>query len=186
MLLFVCAQEKNNAEKGGRGLYGSVTGLSKQPENLLGFFKEQIALEERIVSVAKASVQNAKNELVRQLIEGIALDSNKHALMLGALIAHLQSKTPFITEDKRDELGKNIRNHITLEAQAIKTYSALIPKTTDAGMKQVLEYILGDERRHHKLLTQIYQLVIEKQTLTEKDLWDLTWKDVPWHGGPGG
>ena len=167
-------------------MYRSVTALSKQPENLLGFFKEQIALEERIISVAKASVQNAKNELVRQLIEGIALDSNKHALMLGGLIAHLQSKTPFITEEKRDELGKNVRNHIALEAQAVKTYGALIPKTTDAGMKQVLQYILDDERRHHKLLTRIYELVIEKQTLTEKDLWDLTWKDVPWHGGPGG
>ncbi len=106
--------------------------------------------------------------------------------MLNAILARIDSKTPFIDEAKRDELGKNIKAHIEMEAQAIKTYAELIPKTEDPGSKQVLEYILEDEKRHHQLLTQLYKLVIEKETLTEEDLWDLTWKDVPWHGGPGG
>ena len=54
------------------------------------------------------------------------------------------------------------------------------------GVKQVLQYILDDERRHHELLKKIHELIIEKETLTEQDIWDLAWKDVPWHGGPGG
>lgn len=157
-----------------------------EKDKLMAFLKDQIILEEKIVKIAKASVKNTKNELVRYLIEAISIDSNKHALMLNALLAHLQSKTPFISEEKRDELGTNIKEHINLEALAIKTYGALIPETEDPGAKQVLEYILDDEKRHHKLLKRIYQLVIEKETLTEQDLWDLTWKDVPWHGGPGG
>jgi rubrerythrin len=157
-----------------------------EKEKLIAFLKEQINLEEHIVKVANASVSNTKNELIRYLIQAIAIDSNKHALMLKALISHLESKTPFISEEKRDELGKNIKEHINLEANAIKTYGDLIPKTDDPGIKQVLEYILDDERRHHKLLKRIHELVIEKETLTEQDLWDLTWKDVPWHGGPGG
>lgn len=153
---------------------------------LINFLKEQIALEEQIVLTATASVKTTENRLVRRLIEGIAIDSNKHALILQAIIAHLESKTPFITEEKRNELGDNISRHIKLEAQAIKTYSDLIPKTTDSGIKKLLEYILEDERRHHKLLKEIHTLVIEKETLTEQDLWDLTWKDVPFHGSPGG
>ncbi len=157
-----------------------------EKEKLVGFLKEQIKLEEHIVKVANASVSNTKNELIRYLIQAIAIDSNKHALMLTALISHLESKTPFISEEKRDKLGENIKEHITLEANAIKTYGDLIPKTNDPGIKQVLEYILDDEHRHHKLLKKIHKLVIEKETLTEQDLWDLTWKDVPWHGGPGG
>ncbi len=83
-------------------------------------------------------------------------------------------------------MGKNIQEHISLEAKAIETYTKIIPETDDPGSKQVLEYILEDEKRHHKLLNRIYSLVIEKETLTEEDLWNLTWKDVPWHGGPGG
>lgn len=152
----------------------------------MAFLKDQITLEGKIVKIAKASVKNTKNELVRYLIEAIAIDSNKHALMLNALLAHLQSKTPFISEEKRDELGKNVQEHIKMEAYAIKTYGDLLPKTDDPGTKQVLEYILEDEKRHHTLLQRIYRLVIEKETLTEQDLWDLTWKDVPWHGSPGG
>ncbi len=160
--------------------------ISMEKDKFMAFLKDQITLEGKIVKIAKASVKNTKNELVRYLIEAIAIDSNKHALMLNALIAHLQSKTPFISEEKRDELGKNVQEHIDMEAYAIKTYSDLLPNTDDPGTKQVLEYILEDEKRHHKLLKRIYQLVIEKETLTEQDLWDLTWKDVPWHGGPGG
>ena len=160
--------------------------MCMEKEQLKTFLKEQIVLEEKIVRKAKASVKNTKNELVRHLIQAIAIDSNKHALLLNAILARLESKTPFIDEEKRDQLGNNIKEHINLEAHAIKTYQELIPKTEDPGSKQVLEYILDDEKRHHKLLKRLYELVIEKETLTEEDLWDLTWKDVPWHGGPGG
>ncbi|MFX1474144.1 MAG: ferritin family protein [Promethearchaeota archaeon] len=155
-------------------------------KQLSKFLKEQVQLEKRIIRAAKASVKNAKNKLVRYLIEGIALDSSKHALLLNALIAHVKSQTPFISQEKRDELGENISKHIELEAQAIETYRDILPKTTDPTVKQILQSILEDERRHHQLLQQIFHLVIEKETLTEEDLWDLTWKDVPFHGAPGG
>jgi len=160
--------------------------LLMDKDQLKAFLKKQIALEEKIVRIAKKSVKDTQNELVKSLIQAIAIDSNKHALMLNAILARLESKTPFIEEAKRDQLGKNIQAHIEMEAYAIKTYKELIPQTEDPGSKQVLEYILDDENRHHRLLTQLYKLVIEKETLTEEDLWDLTWKDVPWHGGPGG
>jgi len=157
-----------------------------EKNEFIKFLKEQILLEEQIVAIATASVKSTKNQLVHHLIEGIGLDSKKHALILQAIIAHLESKTPFITEEKRNELGRNISHHIELEAKAIKTYSTIIPKTTDSGIKNLLEYILEDERRHHKLLKEIYNAIIQKETLTEQDLWDLTWKDVPFHGSPGG
>lgn len=155
-------------------------------DQLKAFLKNQVALEGRIVRMAQKSVKDTKNQLVKNLIQAIAIDSNKHALMLNAILARVESKTPFIEETKRDELGKDIQTHIELEAEAINTYEELIPEMQDPGSKQVIQYILEDEKRHHKLLTQLYKLVIEKETITEEDLWDLTWKDAPWHGGPGG
>jgi rubrerythrin len=155
-------------------------------KQLVKFLRKQAALERQIVRKAKAGAKNTKNKLIRYLIEGIALDSGKHALLLKALIAHLESRTPFISHEKRDVLGDAIREHIELESQAIETYSELIPKATDSTVKQILQAILEDERRHHQLLQQIFHLVIEKETLTEDDLWELTWKDVPFHGAPGG
>ncbi|MFX1319564.1 MAG: ferritin-like domain-containing protein [Promethearchaeota archaeon] len=155
-------------------------------DQLKAFLKNQIVLEGKIVRMAKKSVKDTRNQLVKNLIQAIAIDSNKHALMLNAILARLASKTPFIEETKRNELGRDIKIHIELEAEAIKTYKELIPEMEDPGTKQVIQYILDDEKRHHSLLTQLYELVIVKETLTEEDLWDLTWKDVPWHGGPGG
>ena len=155
-------------------------------DQLKTFLEEQIKLEEKIVKMATKSVGDTQNQLVKHLIQAIAIDSNKHALLLKAILARIESRTPFIDEAKRDELGEDIKTHIELEANAINTYTKLIPQTEDPGSKQVLKYILEDEKRHHRLLTQLYKLVIEKETLTEEDLWDLTWKDAPWHGGPGG
>ena len=155
-------------------------------DQLKTFLEEQIKLEEKIVKMATKSVGDTKNQLVKHLIQAIAIDSNKHALLIKAILARIESRTPFIDEAKRDELGEDIKTHIELEANAINTYTKLIPQTEDPGSKQVLKYILEDEKRHHRLLTQLYKLVIEKETLTEEDLWDLTWKDAPWHGGPGG
>ncbi|MFX1299441.1 MAG: ferritin family protein [Promethearchaeota archaeon] len=176
--------KNDNTEKAAGQKETMVTCMDK--DQLKAFFKKQIALEEKIVRIAKKGVEDTQNLLVKYLIQAIAIDSNKHALLLNALIARLESKTPFIEEKKRNELGKDIQEHIRMEAEAIKTYTELIPETDDPGSKQVLEYILDDEKRHHNLLSQLYELVIEKETLTEEDLWDLTWKDVPWHGGPGG
>ena len=172
--------QKRNDERRGDG------DLIMDTDQLKAFLKNQVALEERIVRMTQKSVKDTKNQLVKNLIQAIAIDSNKHALMLNAILARIESKTPFIEETKRDELGKDIQTHIELEAEAIKTYKELIPEMEDPGSKQIIQYILDDEKRHHKLLTQLYKLVIEKETLTEEDLWDLTWKDAPWHGGPGG
>ena len=109
--------------------------MPKEKENIVSFLEEQVELENRIVQAAQESVQSTANELVRKLIEGIALDSRKHTLLLGALIAHLQVRTPFISEERRDRLGNTIREHIELEAKAIETYNSLLSKATDPRVK---------------------------------------------------
>lgn len=46
--------------------------------------------------------------------------------------------------------------------------------------------IYDDEQKHHKLLLDIKDKIAKRETLTEDVLWDLIWKDSPWHGAPGG
>jgi hypothetical protein len=46
--------------------------------------------------------------------------------------------------------------------------------------------ILEDEKRHHGLLKQVLEILVKGETITEADWWDMLWKDVPFHGSPGG
>jgi len=50
----------------------------------------------------------------------------------------------------------------------------------------VLEAIYSDELEHHKLLVSIKRNIAEKEKFGEEELWDMVWKESPWHGAPGG
>lgn len=150
------------------------------------FYQKQVELEKKIVEKATDSVKNVNNILIRELIQGIAMDSKKHSSMLNALIAMHTKSTPLIKEDITDELEKNLLEHIALEKQAIETYKELLNRDFKESERIIIEAILKDELRHHTLLKKIHKMIVEKETLTEQDLWDWVWKDSLFHGSPGG
>ncbi len=149
------------------------------------FFKNQIKLEKQIVESAQTSVEGVQNEVIRELILGIAMDSNKHASLLNALVASYGS-VPLIAEEITDQLKKNLETHIRLEQEAIDTYNELWNQLTDEKEKVVIKAIINDEIRHHTLLVRLHKMIVEKETLTEAMLWEITWKDSLFHGTPGG
>ena len=156
-------------------------------QELIQFLEQQIKVEEDIVKISNESVELIKNQLIRELIRGIALDSHKHAMMLNSVIALLSKPTPLIEEEDREKIGKSIKSHIKMEAEAIKTYTELAEKhKSDEKLSLIFQYLLSDEKRHHALLTRIDKLIVEKETLAEQDLWDMMWKYSPFHGSPGG
>ncbi|MFX1283711.1 MAG: ferritin family protein [Promethearchaeota archaeon] len=150
------------------------------------FYKKQILLEEKIVEIANTSIKDVPNVMVKELILGIAMDSNKHASLLNALIALNTGSTPLIPEETTDQLKENISKHIELEQQAIDTYKAFWKELKDEKEKVVIKAILNDEIRHHQLLKRLHEMIVEKEKLTEQDIWDWTWKDSLFHGSPGG
>ena len=152
----------------------------------LEFFKKQVQLEKQIVSAAQTAVKDVKNLIVKELIEGIAHDSVKHASLLNSLIAAHEGKNPLIDEKLTDQLKANLEKHIQLEQEAIDTYKELLYQLDDGKEKLIVKYILTDEVRHHQMLTRIHKLIVEKETITEQDIWELTWKDSISHGSPGG
>ncbi len=62
----------------------------------------------------------------------------------------------------------------------------VIAKTRNEKVKFLLESIASDEKRHHDLLNKIMSTVVRGETITEGDWWDFLWRNVPFHGAPGG
>ncbi len=156
-------------------------------EKLLTFIEEQIKLEKEIVEISKESVADIKNELIKSLIQGITMDSKKHALLLGAIKGLLTGPTPLIEEESFDKIKATIEKHIELEAKAIRTYKTILTdETQDEKIKMVISEIHKDEVRHHTFLKRLLKALIEKETLTEDMLDDWLFKYAPFHGSPGG
>ncbi|MFX1487213.1 MAG: ferritin family protein [Promethearchaeota archaeon] len=160
--------------------------MTQEKKEILGFLKEQIKLEGRIVKIAEKTVSKTENVLVREMIRGIALDSRKHANLITAMIGILLSKTPFLSVKERKDIGEGIKEHIKLEEKAIETYTDLLKQVENEYMRLLLKYLIADEHRHHELLTRIDKEIVEAETFTDEDVWDIMWKDSVFHGSPGG
>ncbi|MFP3984492.1 MAG: ferritin-like domain-containing protein [Candidatus Bathyarchaeia archaeon] len=152
---------------------------------MVKFFKDQIKLEHQIVESVTNSLKTVRNPIVKQVLRAIAFDSQKHAGIYNAAIS-IATVTPALTDKEYRELEKIAENHIVDEEKAINALDKIMPKIENKKVKFLLESIVADERKHHELLNKIMDLVVQKEAITEEDWWEILWKNVPFHGAPGG
>jgi rubrerythrin len=76
--------------------------------------------------------------------------------------------------------------HIDNEEKVMKQVDAFIEKVKDTKIKFLLESIQADEKRHHELLKTIMAIIGRGETITKDEWWEIMWRNVPFHGSPGG
>jgi hypothetical protein len=148
--------------------------------------KEQIKVENEIVDSLNTALVDVKNPPVRGVLKGISLDSVKHAEMYAAATELLTSVSQALTQEHLDKQKALVEKHIRLEAELIKKIGKELPSVENQKVKLLLSAILADEKRHHALLKMVLEILVRGETITEADWWDLLWKNVPFHGAPGG
>jgi bacterioferritin (cytochrome b1) len=159
--------------------------LSSKDE-LVDLFKNQIKIEQTIVDSVKEGLTEIKNPAVKGVLNGISLDSLKHAQMYSSAITLLTSVPQALTEGNLDKQKELVKKHIQLEVDVIQKLGEIIPLVQNEKVKLLLNAILEDEKRHHALLQKVLNILIKGETITDKDWWDVIWENVPFHGTPGG
>jgi rubrerythrin len=155
-------------------------------DELVDLFKKQIKIEQTIVDSAKEGISEIKNPAVKGVLNGISLDSLKHAQMYSSAITLLTSVPQALTEGNLDKQKELVKKHIQLEVEVIQKLREIIPSVQNEKVKLLLDAILEDEKRHHDLLQKVLNILIKGETITDKDWWDVMWENVPFHGTPGG
>ena len=158
----------------------------KTKNELIEFMKRQIKIENEIVDSLNNALIDMKNPPVRGVLKGISLDSVKHAEMYAAATELLTRVSQAITQEQLDKQKAVVEKHIRLEAELIKKISDVLPTVENERVKLLLSAILEDEKRHHELLKMVLEILVRGEAITEADWWDLLWKNVPFHGAPGG
>jgi hypothetical protein len=159
--------------------------LSSEDE-LVQFLKDQIKIENKIVESLNESLPEIGNLSVKGVLKGVSLDSVKHSEMYTAAVALLTTVSKALTQDNLDKQKNLVEKHIQMEAELIQKIGKELPKVKNNKVKLLLEAILADEKRHHILLKNVLEILVKGETITEADWWDMLWKDVPFHGAPGG
>lgn len=159
--------------------------LSLTEEELISFFREQVKLEEKIVESLSRTLETIKNPVAKGVLKGISLDSLKHAEIYKAAI-EISSVPQALTEEEFYRLKEDVERHIKNEERVIGRLQKAIKETRNEKVVFLLESIVKDEERHHALLSEIMDIVVRGETITEADWWDFLWRNVPFHGAPGG
>jgi len=162
-----------------------VNVLSSRDE-LLNFLREQIKMENEIVNSLNGALVEIRNPAVKGVLKGISLDSVKHAEMYGAAVKLLTSVSPALTQEHLDKQKELVKEHIRIEAELIERISEVIPSIENEKVRLLLNAVSLDEKRHHELLKKVLEILVRGETITEEDWWDIIWKNVPFHGAPGG
>jgi len=155
-------------------------------DELVEFLKEQVKVENKIVDSLNKSLPEIDNPKVKGVLKGVSLDSVKHAEMYASAVRLMTTVSKALTQENLDKQKNLVERHIQMEADLIKKISKVLPTVKDNKVKLLLSAILEDEKRHHGLLKQILEILVKGETITEADWWDIIWKDVPFHGSPGG
>ena len=159
--------------------------LSSKDE-LIAFLKKQIKIENKIVESLNNSLTEIGNPTVKGVLKGISLDSVKHAEMYASAINLLTKVSQALTQEHLDKQRELVKEHIRIEAELIERISEVIPNIENKKVRLLLNAILADEKRHHKLLKTVLEILVRGETITDEDWWDVLWKNVPFHGAPGG
>ena len=148
-------------------------------ERLPIFLESMIEAEKAIVKSVEESLEELGNYAVEAALKGISLDSMKHAMLYGSALAILtESRTP-LDETQLDRQRELVKRHITMEERVIARLEEMIPRVENEKISFILETIIADERRHHKVLLNVQDLLVRGETVTEEDWWDAVWGDVP-------
>jgi rubrerythrin len=148
--------------------------------------KRQIVIEKEIVNSLNKGIVDIKNPPVKGVLKGISLDSVKHAELYASAVTLLTNVSPALKQENLDAQRVLVEKHIQMEAELIKKLEKMMPTIENKKVKFLLDAILTDERRHHAMLKMVLEIIVHGETITEADWWELLWKNVPFHGAPGG
>ncbi|MET1128464.1 MAG: ferritin-like domain-containing protein [Thermoproteota archaeon] len=156
-------------------------------EDLLSTAKEMSNLELDYSLKLASSASGMANAVVKAVMYAVSKDSEKHSLLYKVVEEMLRSPGRMLSEEESRKILEEIERHIRTEEEMLKKVMLMLEKSNlNKATRFILELILRDEALHHAMLRRVYEMIVKRETLTESDLWDMVWKDVPYHGAPGG
>jgi hypothetical protein len=145
---------------------------------------EMAEIEEQYAIKLDKDFRGWGNPAVDALIEAIAYDSKKHAVLYRTAAYLVEGKNLSIIDIKFEDLEKSLRKHIETEEKMLKRVKELVNSVENEGAKRLLAEVYGDEVSHHPFMKQLLKLVLKGDTITEEDVFNMVFRDLPTGGAP--
>lgn len=129
---------------------------------LIELLKKQRDLELEHVERLRPSIEKSGHRLVSALLETILHDSRKHAALCQALIDVEAGAAPVTLDvDMGAAVGlhQDILQHLRVEESMIARLESIREEVEEPRVREILDHLLADERRHHSLLQRLSNII---------------------------
>ncbi len=117
-------------------------------------------LERKAMDDAAAIIEESDNALVRMIMSIIRHDSLLHHRVQQFLLESLTEADVAISRDDLADMWDRIEQHDRLEKKAIAMAEELRDEAWSPVHKQLLSYLLEDEKKHDRLLEQLREVKV--------------------------
>ncbi len=131
-------------------------------DKLISTLEKHRELELRNIKMCEVKEKEMKSRGAQLMFYQIRMDSIKHAYTLKTLEEIIEQGTPEIIWNYQADryigqaTAKNeLKIHAELEKEMIKAHEGLLKEINDEGLKMILQGIIDDEKRHHKMIMEM-------------------------------
>lgn len=129
-----------------------------------------LAFEKSHADRLRPMVDTMRNSIVKMLLSRIMYDTMRHAVTYQAIIDVNAGKT--IWHVDKQQMITELNYHIETEKKMLEGVQGILKKIGDRNTERILREILGDERRHHRILVRLRD-IIESIDVKQEDWEDL-------------
>lgn len=143
--------------------------------DVIDLLKEQKRLELGHVEAIGKTMKDIENPMVKVVLESIVHDSRKHAAIAQALIDVEAGEVPTKLDmdlGPATILNQSIKQHVRVEMNMIEMLGEIGDLVKDDRVKRFIDYLVEEEKRHHKLLKE-FSLLLDRDRVSMDEYLDL-------------
>ncbi len=127
-------------------------------QNMVKVLQQWQAIERKSMDDTAAIMEDTRNPLVRMIMEIIRHDSLMHHRVQQFLVDSVTQEDVTVTREDVAEVWEKIEAHDKMERKTIEMAEQLKEQAWSPVHKQLLDYLLTDERKHDALLIQLEEI----------------------------
>ena len=127
-------------------------------EQIVDNMKRWQKIEDGAVASTGRIIERTGNPLIRQVMEIIQADSQRHRHVQQMIIDTFERQSITLTPEELGEIWSMVEKHIELERQTVdlaKEALAALKGTKMVVVQYLVEYLLEDENKHNKILDNL-------------------------------
>ena len=135
----------------------------KGPErikNMVEVLRTWQGLERDALNTTAEVIENTENPLIRMIMEIIRHDSLMHHRVQQFLIDSVTRENVVVTREDVAAIWEQVEKHDATEKATIKLAEELREKAFSPVHKQLLDYLLTDEKKHDSLLGALNEIKV--------------------------